>query len=654
MKILLLGIDFGTTNTVITILEKNKYVILKDNIFNKIPSKIGFYNDKIYCGNYIPSECNNIIQNFKIYNDDITSKIFILGNEKYNYMEILIIFFKHLYKIILNYNNLETKDIIKAVITVPSDFNDNQREIIKKCFELVNINIIRIINEPSAGALSYGLNYSIKDEEKILVIDTGGGTMDFTLLEKNDNFFEVINSFGFNNLGGNIFTQVILDDMIKNNIDSNFNIAQNIKEKLTYLDNFTFLDKNNNNYFISRNIFNNLLIDSNIINNISNILNNNVKDINYDNIILIGGTSKIQLFQDTIKNTIKNINLIIHPNLEYVVSEGACIYANIIENNNKNELILVDVLPLSLGVELADGTFSIIIPKNTPLPIKCSHKYTTDKPNENSINIKVYQGERKIANKNKLIGNFNFNKFKNGSFPIIEIIFKVDLNSIITINIIDKKTDIEETLIIKNIPDINKNDLDLILNDSKLLNDIDDENLKYNQYIYLIKIHIENCLINLNLNTLISTDEKNKILNYFNFIENKINNSKLLNLQLLEILNNLQNNYTILATTNNICNLDDNNICIINNDNQNNDQNDDNDNQNNDQNDDYYKNELKKLCNFLKYEIENNNIKLINNGLLINIINNKLNLLLQNNCDWKHELLDLNNFCYNLYQNNNK
>ena len=516
MNIILLGIDFGTTNTVITIFKNNKYVILTDNIFKKIPSKICFYNNKIYCGNYIPSQCTNIIQNFKIYNDNITLKNFILGNNKYNYTEILIIFFKHLYDIIINYEllNNNNKYIIKAVITVPSDFNDIQREIIKKCFELVNINIIRIINEPSAGALSYGLNLSINNEEKILVIDTGGGTMDITLLEKNDNFFEVIDSFGYNNLGGNIFTQIILDNMIKNNIKSNFNIEQNIKEKLTYLNELSYLDDNNNNYYISRDIFNKLLIDNNIISDISNILINKINNENYkfDNIILIGGTSKIQIFQDTIKNIIKNIDIIIHPNLEYVVSEGACIYANIIENNkinqNKNDLILVDVLPLSLGIELADGTFSIIIPKNTPLPIKRSQKYTTDKPTDNNINIKVFQGERNIANKNKLIGNFNFNKFKTGGFPIIEIIFKVDLNSIITINIIDIKTNIEEILIIKNLPDINKNDLELILNDCIILNENDDDNLKYNQYLYLIKIHIENSLINLNLNS----------LNYFQYV----------------------------------------------------------------------------------------------------------------------------------------
>jgi molecular chaperone DnaK len=616
MKIILLGIDFGTTNTVITLLKNNKYIILTDNIFKKIPSKICFYNNKIYCGNYIPSECDNIIENFKIYNDDITLKNFILGNNKYNYTEILIIFFSHLYEIILNYLN-NNDFIIKAVITVPSDFNDNQREIIKKCFELVNINIIRIINEPSAGALSYCLNLSINDEEKILVIDTGGGTMDFTILEKIDNFYEVINSFGYNNLGGNIFTQVILDDMLKKNIKTNFNIAQNIKEKLTYLYDYKY-----DNYYITRDIFNNLLIENNIINNINKILINDLNNFKYDNIILIGGTSKIQILQDIIKKNIPNVNLIIHPNLEYVVSEGACIYANIIENNktNFNELTLVDVLPLSLGIELADGSFSIIIQKNTPLPIKCSQKYTTDKPTENNINIKVYQGERKIACKNKLIGSFNYNKFKTGGFPIIEIIFKVDLNSIITINIIDKKTNIEEILIIKNIPDINKNNLELILNESIKLNELDEEIVKYNQYIYLIKIHIENSLINLNLNTLISDNDKNEIINYFNIIENKINNSKINNLQLLEILNDLQNNYTILATSNN--EIDNNN---------------------------YHKNELKKLCFYLKNEIENENIKLINNDLLINIINDKLNLLLQDNNDWEKELLDLNNYCNELY-----
>ena len=235
---ILVGIDFGTTNTVISNFINNKSEIILDGIFKTIPSKIAYHNNKIYCGNYIPLNCNNIIHSFKIID-----KTFILGDKEYTHPELLIIFFNHLKDLIIKNLKLSNQ-VIKAVITVPSNFNDIQREIIKKAFENVNIKIIRIINEPSAAALAYGLNHSTNDNDNILVIDTGGGTMDFTVLEKTDMFFEVIHSCGLNNLGGNNFTNIISNDILKINslnkeqINENilWNVSQKIKEKLSYLD----------------------------------------------------------------------------------------------------------------------------------------------------------------------------------------------------------------------------------------------------------------------------------------------------------------------------------------------------------------------------------------------------------------------------------
>jgi molecular chaperone DnaK len=549
-KDILLGIDFGTTNTVITYFSNNKVNVLNDGIFKSIPSKIGKYNNKIYCGNYIPINCQDIIHSFKL-DIDKNKQISFSDGQNLSYYDLLIIFFKHLYDLINKNLRLSSYNILKAVITVPSNFNDKQREIIKSAIEYTNIKVIRIINEPSAAALSYGLTDLSDTNAKILVIDTGGGTMDFTVLEKTETFFEIIHSDGLNNLGGNNFTELIYNDMInnKNIIISNKNIlwnqAQKIKEKLSYIDYYD-IKMADITYSLTRKKFINLskkLIQE-IEHTLQKIMNNNT-DINY--IILVGGTSRILFLQETIKQ-ITNIKPWIHPNLETVVAEGAGLYAGIIENKytKNNDVMLIDLLPLSLGVELADGSFSIIIPKNTPLPVKRIQKYTTDSPNDSSIKIKVYQGERKIANKNLLIGEFIFDKISlNSITPIIEIVFRVDLNSIINITVTDKKSGIEKNINIKDVPKIDTEQLSNIIDIATKLNDTDETELSMIKNKYLIKIHIENAIINLQNNNLI--DSNNDILNKFNEIENKLDDMN--NLQLIETLNYLQENFLLLGNS---------------------------------------------------------------------------------------------------------
>lgn len=552
-KEILVGIDFGTTNTVITHFNNNKANILLDGIFKIIPSKIAKFNDKLYCGNYIPVNAFDIVHSFKIsIGDNTIFKFNSDDNHSYSHNDLLLIFFKHLSEII--HKNLKDSNLlIKAVITVPSNFNDNQREIIRSAYEAVGINVIRIINEPSAAALAYGLSHSSEELEEILVIDTGGGTMDFTILQKFDTFFEVIHSEGLNDLGGNNFTKLIADDILRvnnfNQIKINENVlwnqAQKIKEKLTYLDSYE-ININNLNYNLTKTKFENLSND--LIKKVENILENILelhKNINW--IILVGGTSRIPILQKTIKEITKK-NPWIHPNLESVVSEGAGLYAGIIENKylSNEGVVLMDVLPLSLGIELADGSYSVIIPKNTPLPVKRGQKYTTDSPGDTSIKVKVYQGERMIANKNFLIGEFIFDKVSAGGVPIIEIAFKVDLNSIINIIIIDRKSGVEKSILIKDIPQINSDDIDKIIQQANNLADTDEADLIRNQNIYLIKTHIENSLINLQINDLINENDKNEMLNKFKQIEEILETMN--NFQLIQTLNSLQESYAIIGS----------------------------------------------------------------------------------------------------------
>lgn len=573
---LLVGIDFGTTNTVISIFSANKSSILMDGVFKIIPSKIGKLNGKIYCGNYIPINCQNIIHSFKITigeNNELNFNSHQEDEQTYTHLDILVIFFNHIKDLIIK-NCFSQKSlnqiIIKSVITVPSNFNDKQREIIRCAFEMVGIKVLRIINEPSAAALAYGLSHSSSSDEKILVIDTGGGTMDFTILEKTDLFFEVLHSEGINDLGGNNFTQLIYEDILKiRQLDEkliNKNIlwyqSQKIKEKLTYLDYYESKINNLINssekvcqentqkiveYNLTRNKFINLT--NNLIQKIETTLLNIIKkypEINW--VILVGGTSRIPILQETIKK-ITNKTPWIHPTLESVVAEGAGLYAGIIENKfvANDDVVLMDVLPLSLGVELADGSFSMIIPKNTPLPVKRSQKYTTDSPADSSIRVKVYQGERKIANKNFLIGEFVFDKVSMGGVPIIEISFKIDLSSIINVSVIDRKSGSETSIIIKDIPQINFEQVDKLIEQANSLVDTDEAELLMAQNRYLIKIHIENALINLQINDKISEQDKNEMLDKFNKIEGELDSMH--NLQLIETIKYLTENYSMLGTS---------------------------------------------------------------------------------------------------------
>jgi molecular chaperone DnaK len=540
---IILGIDFGTTNTIICYFENNKSNILYDGIYKTIKSKVGFKDEKYSCGNYISLNNDKLFYNFK-------TKI---GLE--NIDNILLIFFNHLKKIV---DKKFPNYILKTVITVPSNFNDIQREIIKYNFINAGFDVIRILNEPSAAALSYGIMNNTG--EKILVLDLGGGTLDLNVLINDDGLFEILHNDGLNDLGGNNFTDIIYQyilkeypDFDKDKLEQLWFICQNAKEKLSWID----------NYEIKINLYNkktDLIINITskhfeklcylLIDKIKNLLLNIHKiysDIKY--ILLVGISSKIPFIKKIILNIFK-ITPWIHPNLDSVVAEGACLYGAILENKYKTDesILLLDVLPLSLGVETADGNMSIIIPKNTPIPVKKTERYTIDKIEQKSVKINVYQGERTIANKNKLIGEIMFDNISIGGIPQIDITFKVDFNSIITIIITDRKSGVEKNVIIKDLPKFNLSEIDNIINMANYNNNIDQEEMIYNNRLYLLNTKIDIAMNNIKMNYLLDDNKKNELLDELYNIDKEKNTND--NVILLNLINKIDDKFSNLININ--------------------------------------------------------------------------------------------------------
>lgn len=562
-KSIILGIDFGTTNSVVSYYDKGP-VVLKDGINSLIPSKV-YMGEKKYFGNHIPSKLSInrslLIENFK-------SKIHDSG-ASIETCEIIKLYFRYLFTIVKEKFNDVTD--FQAVLTVPSNFNDIQRNIILNNAKSSGFDVIRLINEPTAAAFSYGLDrieWNQCDESSdnnILVFDIGGGTFDVSLMEvslEEDNcFFEVVDSFGFNNLGGNNFTDEIYKYINKNESDQSNSLnresklwqeCNKVKEKLSYLKRVEY-----NNFIFDSNNFKDIcrnLLDS--IKNeiwIKNMVNNVKEDkIKITKILMVGGSSKLEMIQDLI-HELFNLKPMVHNQLQHVVSLGACYYGALIKNklDNFGDIILIDTLPLSLGVETADGNLSVIIPKNTPLPASRSEKYTTDILGEENIIVKIYQGEKNVAKKNNFVGEINFDKLSLSTNPVINISFRVDVNGLISVCIEDTKTKESKNVLIKS--DIDSLDS---LKMSELNNEdfedikLDEKESKILELSYKIRTKIENLLNNHSSNSnssLLDEESLDYFSNLLDIVYDTDNLEEKITIpQLIKINTNLDDKYFLM------------------------------------------------------------------------------------------------------------
>jgi len=503
---LCLGIDFGTTNSCLSVWYKNKSIIITDvdgseiiptvieiNSDKKIVGKQAYLRKEIFQDSVGIANKKNIFLIYEIkkllgkkYSElkksqidilayeikpDCDDNILIIDNEtlkSYYPEEIathLFMSFKLKAELFLSKKFNTQINITNTVISVPAYFNKNQRQIIKNSAQYAGFNILRLINEPTAAAICYGLGKSEKNNGlNIIVFDFGGGTLDVSLLNICDDVYEVLGSCGNNNLGGSDFDtkimEYVLGEFIYVNKINNYdelitNISENSLQKLKLLceqakialsehtntkikiDNF--YNNIDLNVKLSRETFNEICQDliRIIIKPISDVLESCEKDKSeIDEIIMVGGMTRVPIVRYNVERYFnKDVNCSINP--DNVVSIGTAIQGYMLLNSEsiQDKLLLIDRTSLSIGLETTGGIMDVLIPRGSIIPIKKTKKYSTDTDYIDSINIKIYEGERKFTKDNFLIGNFilsGIEKQKKG-IPSIQITFSVDSDNIIKI-----------------------------------------------------------------------------------------------------------------------------------------------------------------------------------------------------------------------------
>ena len=379
------------------------------------------------------------------------------------------------------------QEVTQAVITVPAYFNDSQRQATMDAGKIAGIEVLRIINEPTAASLAYGLDK--KQNETILVFDLGGGTFDVSILEVGDGIFEVLATAGDTNLGGDDFDNVLVrwlmnDFKEKEGIDLSTDIqalqrlteaAEKAKielstvEKTTISLAFITADKTGPKHIekeLTRETFENLckeLISRCRLPVEKALSDARLEKSDINEVVLVGGSTRIPAIQDLVQSlTDKKPNQSVNP--DEVVAIGAAIQAGILAGEIK-DILLLDVTPLSLGVETLGGVMTKIIARNTTIPVKKSETFSTAMDNQTNVEIHILQGERELVDGNKSLGNFRLDGIPkaNRGVPQIEVTFDIDVDGILSVKAREKETGVEQSVTIQGASNLNENEVEKML-----------------------------------------------------------------------------------------------------------------------------------------------------------------------------------------------